>query len=67
MIRSLLFRSLCRALVDRRWDRDRRRRIAQMRRCERVKFIANVDWIEAMAIQLAEIRALPEPVETRQR
>jgi hypothetical protein len=66
MVSTRICRSLCRALLDRRWDRDRRRRIAQMRQCERVKFITNIDWIEAMAIQLAEIRALPEPAETRQ-
>jgi hypothetical protein len=65
MMRSLLLRSLCQALFDRRWDRDRRRRIAEMRRRERAKFIANRDRIEAMAIQLAEIHALPEPLEKR--
>lgn len=65
MIRSLLFHSLCRALSDRRWNGDRRRRIALMRQRERAKFIANIDWVEAMASQLAEIRALPESVETR--
>jgi hypothetical protein len=64
MIRSLLFRSLCR-LFDQRWNRDRRRRIAVMRQRERAKFIANIDWVEAMASQLAEIRALPERLETR--
>jgi hypothetical protein len=63
MIRSLLFRSLCR-VFDRCWTRGRRRQIAEMRQRERAKFIANVDWVEAMASQLAEIRALPERLET---
>lgn len=49
---------------ERRWNR-RRRRIAQMRQRERSTFIAQGDWVEAMAIQLAEIRMLPEPVSTR--
>jgi hypothetical protein len=64
MIRPLLFRSLCR-LFDRRWNRDCRRRIAEMRQRDRAKFIANIDWVEAMANQLAEIRALPERPHTR--
>jgi len=66
MIRSALSQWLWRTVCERRWNRDRRRRIAEMRQRERATFIANVDWIEAMAIQLAEIRALPEPLETRQ-
>ena len=36
-----------------------------MRQRERASFIANIDWVEAMAIQLAEIRALPEALEMR--
>jgi len=66
MIRSALFLWLWRAVGERRWNRDRRRRIAEMRQRERASFIANIGWVEAMAIQLAEIRALPEPLETRQ-
>ena len=58
-------RSLYIAVRDRRWNRDRRRRIAEMRQRERASFIAQVDWVEAMAIQLAEIRMLPEPLRTR--
>ena len=50
---------------ERRWNRDRRRRIAEMRQRERASFIAQVDWVEAMAIQLVEIRMLPEPLGTR--
>ena len=58
-------RSLYIAARERRWNRDRRRRIAEMQRRERASFIAQVDWVEAMAIQLAEIRMLPEPPGTR--
>jgi hypothetical protein len=65
-MRSALFRWLWRSVCERRWNRDRRRRIAEMRQRERASFIANVDWVEAMAIQLAEIRALPEALEMRQ-
>ena len=58
-------RSLYIAARERRWNRDRRRRIAEMRQRERASFIAQIDWVEAMAIQLAEIRMLPEPRGTR--
>ena len=60
-----MMRSLYIAARERRWNRDRRRRIAEMQQRERASFIAQVDWVEAMAIQLAEIRTLPEPLETR--
>jgi len=46
------------------WDRDRRRRIEEMRRRERLIETATATRLEAMAEQLAEIRALPE-LETR--
>jgi hypothetical protein len=59
-----MMRSLYIAARERRWNRDRRRRIAEMRQRERASFIAQVDWVEAMAIQLAEIRMLPEPLAT---
>lgn len=55
-----MIRSLYIQLRERRWNRDRRQRIAQMRRRERATFVTNIDWVEAMAIQLAEIRTLPE-------
>lgn len=58
-------RSLYTAARERHWNRDRRRRIAEMRQRERATFMAQVDWVEAMAIQLAEIRMLPEPPGTR--
>jgi hypothetical protein len=45
---------------ERRWNRDRSRRIAAMRERERATRTADIGWVEAMAIQLAEIRALPE-------
>lgn len=58
-----LIRSLYIAARERRWNRDRRRRIAEMRRRERATFVSDIDWVETMAIQLAEIRALPELVD----
>ena len=58
-----MIRSLYRAVRERRWNRDRRRRISQMVQRERVNATAVCDWIEAMAVQLAEIRTLPEAPE----
>jgi hypothetical protein len=55
MIRTLYF-----AARERRWDRDRRRRIAEMLQRERAERAPDVEWVEAMAIQLTEIRTLPE-------
>jgi hypothetical protein len=60
-----MIRSVYIAVRERRWNRDRRRRIAEMRQRERATFIAQVDWVEAMASQLAEIRMLPEQLGTR--
>jgi hypothetical protein len=60
-----VIRSVYIAVRERRWDRDRRRRITQMRQRDRETFIGNIDWVEAMAIQLAEIRALPQLLETQ--
>jgi hypothetical protein len=60
-----MIRSVYIAVRERRWNRDRRRRIAEMRQRERATFIAQVDWVEGMASQLAEIRMLPEPLGTR--
>ena len=60
-----MIRSFYLAARERRWDRDRRRRIAEMRRRERASRTVEVEWVEAMAIQLAEIRTLPEVVEPR--
>jgi hypothetical protein len=57
MIRFLL------AARERRWNRDRSRRIAVMVMRERAADAAEIDWVQAMAIQLAEIRALPEALE----
>jgi hypothetical protein len=58
-----MIRSLYRSARERNWDRDRRRRIAELSQRERLIQLVNVDWLEAMAIQLAEIRGLPEPLE----
>jgi hypothetical protein len=55
-----MIRSLYIAARERRWNRDRRRRIAEMLQRERSMLAANVDWLEAMEIQRAEIRGLPE-------
>ena len=53
------------AARQRRWHRDRRPPIAHMRQRERAGSIAQLDWVEAMATQLAEIRMLPEAPGTR--
>ena len=47
-------------VVERRWNRDRKRRIATMLQRERQGAVVAIDHAKAMAIQLAEIRALPE-------
>jgi hypothetical protein len=60
-----MIRSLYITARERRWNRDRRRRIAEMLQRERSILTANVDWLEAMAIQLAEIRGLPEALQPR--
>ena len=60
-----MIRSLYHAALERRWNRDRRRRIAEMAQRERFVEMAGVAWLEAMACQLAEIRALPEALEPR--
>jgi hypothetical protein len=60
-----MIRSLYIVARERCWNRDRRRRIAEMQRRERASFMAQIDWVEAMAIQLAEIRTLPEVFQTR--
>lgn len=60
-----MIRTLYIAARERRWNRDRHRRIAEMRRRENATFMAQIDWVEAMAIQLAEIRALPEAFHTQ--
>jgi hypothetical protein len=60
-----MIRSIYTITRERCWNRDRRRRIAEMRRRERASFMAQIDWVEAMATQLAEIRTLPEAIQTR--
>ena len=59
-IRALVF-----AVRERRWNRDRSRRVAAMLHRERATLVARTEWLEAMAIQLAEIWTLPEAVEPR--
>jgi hypothetical protein len=58
-------RSLYRAFCERRWNRNRRRRINEMLARDRAGHAAVLDWIEAMAVQLAEIRTLPEARDVR--
>ena len=60
-----MIRSLFLAARERHWNRDRRRRIAAMLERERAMRTAEIGWVEAMAIQLAEIRTLPEPLESQ--
>ena len=55
-----MIRSLYRAARERRWNRDRRERIAENVQSECGGCMATVDRVEEMAIQLAEIRTLPE-------
>jgi hypothetical protein len=55
-----MLRPICAALRERRWNRDRRRHISEMRRSEKAACAHLADSLEAMAIQLAEIRSLPE-------
>jgi hypothetical protein len=60
-----MIRSIFLAARERIWNRDRSRRIAAMLERERARRPAEIGWVEAMAIQLAEIRALPEAFERR--
>jgi hypothetical protein len=62
-IKGSKLRSAYSALRERRWNRDRRRRIAKMLKREHAICEARADWLEAMALQLVEIRSLPEVVE----
>jgi hypothetical protein len=58
-----MIRSLYAAVQQRCWRRDRSQRIAAMLDRERTIAIADLDRQEAMAWQLAEIRALPEALD----
>jgi hypothetical protein len=60
-----MIRSLYLSARERRWNRDRARRIAAMLQRERLIQMATFDRLEAMALQLAEIRGLPEALEPR--
>lgn len=55
-----MIRALYASVQERRWSRDRSRRIAAMLDRERAIALADADRLEAFAWQLAEIRALPE-------
>jgi hypothetical protein len=55
-----MIRSVYSAVRERSWNRDRSRRIDAMLKRERVGVAATAEWLEAMAMQLLEIRALPE-------
>jgi hypothetical protein len=61
-----MIRSLYWSARELRWNRDRGRRIAETLERERAIQMVTVDWLEAMAIQLAEIRGVPEALEPRQ-
>ena len=58
-----MIRTIYAAVQQRCWNRDRSRRIAAMLERERASARAGGDRLEAMAWQLAEIRALPEALE----
>ena len=59
-----MIRSLYAAVQQRCWSRDRSRRIAAMLDRERAGIaLADLDRLEGMAWQLAEIRALPEALD----
>jgi hypothetical protein len=61
-----MLRSLYLAARERRWNRDRRRRINEMLERERGRRLAETPGLsEEMAIQLAEIWALPEAPQPR--
>jgi hypothetical protein len=53
-------RSVYSSVRERGWNRDRSRRIDAMLKRERAGVAATAEWLEAMALQLLEIRALPE-------
>lgn len=55
-----MIRTLCLAVREYGANRGRRRRIAVMLERERATLHADLDRLEAMEVQLAEIRALPE-------
>jgi hypothetical protein len=58
-----MIRSLYLAACERRWNRDRARRFADIRQRERLIRISTENRLEAMAAQLAEIRGLPGTLE----
>jgi hypothetical protein len=59
----IMIRTLYAVVQQRCWSRDRLRRVAAVLDRERAIALADLDRLEAMASQLAEIRALPEALE----
>jgi hypothetical protein len=51
--------ALYRRACERRWNRDRRRHASEMRRLEQTAQAREVDHLDALALQLAQIRSLP--------
>jgi hypothetical protein len=58
-----MIRTIYSVVQQRCWRNDRSRRIAAMQARERAIALAELDQLEAIASQLAEIRALPEVLE----
>lgn len=58
-----MIRTLYTAVQQRRWNRDSSRRIAVMLERERTIAMADLDRLDALTYQLAQIRALPEVLE----
>jgi hypothetical protein len=58
-----MIRTLYAVVQQRSWNRDRSRRIAVMLERERTIPMADLDRLDALACQLAQIRALPEAFE----
>jgi hypothetical protein len=58
-----MIRTLYAAVQQRRWNRDRSLRVAAMLERERDMAMVDAGRLDAMAWQLAEIRALPETLE----
>jgi hypothetical protein len=58
-----MIRSVYSSVRERSWNRDRSRRIDAMLKRERAGVAATAEWLEAMAMQLLEIRALPETMD----
>ena len=60
-----MIRSLYLDVRERWWNRDRGRRIAALAERGRISQPTETELVEAMALQLAEIRSLPEAPDAR--